>query len=95
MQCDQIWRFFKVLGDKFAYKSSQKRLLTFGLVWKRAINVKITVNIFGNLLKHLGNCFTPTYGHTDVMMNRTHEKQDRVWPWTSLINRLHIDQSRM
>ena len=29
-QCDQIGRFLKVLGNKFAYKSSPKRMLTFG-----------------------------------------------------------------
>ena len=29
--CDQIGLFLKGLGNKFAYKSSPKRLLTFGL----------------------------------------------------------------
>ena len=29
-QCDQIGRFLKVLDNKFAYKSSPNRLMTFG-----------------------------------------------------------------
>ena len=33
-QCDHIGRFLKVLGNKFALKSSPKRLLTFGLFEK-------------------------------------------------------------
>ena len=44
-QCDQIGRFFKVLSNKFSYKSSTKRLLTFGQIWKRSINVKSEVDI--------------------------------------------------
>ena len=44
-QCDQIGRFLKVLGNKFALKSSQKRLLTFGLIWNQSINVKNAVEI--------------------------------------------------
>ena len=35
----------KVLGNKFAYKSSPKRLLTFGLFCKRSINVKTALHI--------------------------------------------------
>ena len=34
-QCDEIGRFLKVLGNKFALKSSPKILLTFGLFSKR------------------------------------------------------------
>ena len=34
-QCDQIGRILKVLGNKFAAKSSLKRLLTFGLFFKK------------------------------------------------------------
>ena len=30
-QCDQIGQFLKVLDNNFDYKSSPKRLLTFGL----------------------------------------------------------------
>ena len=44
-QCDQIGRFLKVFGNKFAYKSIPKRLLTFGLFWKRSINVKTSLDI--------------------------------------------------
>ena len=29
-QCDQIRRYLKVLGNKFAYESSSKRLASFG-----------------------------------------------------------------
>ena len=44
-QCDQIGQFLKVLGNKCTYKSSPKRLLTFGLFWKRLINVITAVEI--------------------------------------------------
>ena len=44
-QCDQIGWFLKVLGNKFAYKSNPKRLLTFGLFCKRSINVKTALHI--------------------------------------------------
>ena len=53
-QRDQIGRFLKILDNKFAYKSSPKRLLTFGLFWKRAINVKITVDILRQLVETFG-----------------------------------------
>ena len=44
-QSDQIGRFLKVLGNKFAHKSTPKRLLTFGLLWKRSIKVKLLFKI--------------------------------------------------
>ena len=34
MQCDQIGRFLKVYGNKFACKSSPKSLLTYGVFEK-------------------------------------------------------------
>ena len=44
--CDQIERFFKVLGNKFAIKSRPKRLLTFWLNLKMfTINLKTAVEI--------------------------------------------------
>ena len=46
-QCDQIGRFLKVLGNNFTCKSSPKRLLTFGLFWKRSSNVKTAVDFLG------------------------------------------------
>ena len=42
-QCDQIKRFLKVLFHKFAYKSSPKRLVTFGLFRNRSIYEKIGI----------------------------------------------------
>ena len=45
IQCDLIGRFLKVLVNKFAYKSSPKILVTFGLCRKRSIDVKAVVNI--------------------------------------------------
>ena len=55
-QCDQIGRFLKVLGNKFALKSIPKRLLSFGIFWKRSINVNGWCGYYvGNFWKHLGN----------------------------------------
>ena len=44
-QCDQIRQFLKVLDNKFALKSSLKRLLTFGIFGKRSIDVKTALDI--------------------------------------------------
>ena len=56
--------FFNVLGNKFAYKSSPKGLLIFGLFWKRSIYVRTGVD---NILATFGNIwpfFNPASGHT-------------------------------
>ena len=65
-ECDQIGRILKVLVGKFAYKSSTKRLVTFGLFTNRSIYVckRCFGYYLGNFWKHLGNFFTPTPGHT-------------------------------
>ena len=64
-QCDQIGQFFKVLGNNFAYKSSQKRLVTFWAISKRIILWKNCFFYYlGNFWKHLGYPLTPTSGHT-------------------------------
>ena len=55
-QYDQIGQFLKVLVNKFAFKSSQKRLVTFGLLRNRPIYVKnCCVYYLGNIWKHLAN----------------------------------------
>ena len=60
-QCDQIGRFFELLGNKISYKSSPKILVTFGLF-------KIMQNdlcyFLGNIGK-IGQLFIPSSGHTD------------------------------
>ena len=52
-QCDQIGRFSKVLGNKFACKSSPKHWWLFGPFWKASLNVKTAVAsiwaTFGNI----------------------------------------------
>ena len=71
-QCDQIGQFLKVHGNKFAYKSSPKTLVTFWAFLKRITLCKNCCDInlgnfrkhLGNFRKHLGNIFTPISGHT-------------------------------
>ena len=58
VQCDKIWQFLKGLANKFAYKSSPKRLLTFGLFWKRPVNVKSAWILFRQLLETFGHLVT-------------------------------------
>ena len=58
-QCDQIGRFFKVLGNKFAHKISPKRLGTFWAISKRIIVCK------NCCFYYLGYLYTTTSGHTD------------------------------
>ena len=52
-QCNQIGWFLKNIIKKFAYKSSVKRLVTFGIFWNRLIYVKnvgdIIMATFGNI----------------------------------------------
>ena len=58
-QWDQTGGFLKVIGNKFAHKSSPKRLMTFGLSRNRSIYVKKNLLwiYLGNFWKHLGNFF--------------------------------------
>ena len=72
-QCDQIGRFMKVLGNKFAHKSSPKILSTFELYWKRISKCKNCCGIYlGNFWKHLGYIFTPISGHSGPDQRRRH-----------------------
>ena len=58
-QCDQIGPFLNVLGNVFANtKVTKKRLVTFGVIWKRSIYVKPLWILFW---KQLGNFLTPSY----------------------------------
>ena len=64
-QCDQIGRFLKVLVNKFAYKSSPKILVTFGIFRNRSIYVKTALGYnLGNFWKDLGNFLLQHLGHT-------------------------------
>ena len=63
-QCDQIGRFWKVVGIKFAYKSSPIRTVTFGLFCNRSIDVKQLLLLFGQLKVQFGVLFLPTFGHS-------------------------------
>ena len=58
LQCDQIGRFVKVLGNKFAHKSSWKKIGDFWAILKN-INLckNCCVNDLGNFGKYLGNFF--------------------------------------
>ena len=58
----RLSNFWKFLGNHFAYKSSPKIVLTFGIFWYRSIDLKTAV--FRPLLKKLGNLFNPASGHT-------------------------------
>ena len=44
-QCDQIGRFLKVLGNKFANKSSPKKISDLWVNLKRQIDVKTAMDI--------------------------------------------------
>ena len=69
MQWDQIGRFLKVLGNKFAHKSSPKSFLTFGLLWKVSIDVKLLSILFRQLLETFGQLFKSSiWSHCTVFM---------------------------
>ena len=64
-QCDQIGLFLKVLGIKFAYKSSPKTFVTIWAIFKRSTLCKNYCGIcLGNFWKHLGYIFIRISGHT-------------------------------
>ena len=64
-QCDQIGRFFKVLGNKSAIKSSPKKM---GDIWANLKRFELCKNWcgyhLGTFWKQLGNFLTPISGHT-------------------------------
>ena len=52
-QCDQVWQFFKVLRDKFTYKSCQIFEDFVGILKTSVFQVKIAVVTFwGNFIKN-------------------------------------------
>ena len=54
-QCDQIGRFFELLGNKISYKSSPKILVTFGLFKIMQLSCKMICATFWALLGKSGN----------------------------------------
>ena len=50
-QCDQIWEFFKVLGDKFSYTSSPNVCLLFRQFWKHPFSC---INFCSYFLENFG-----------------------------------------
>ena len=65
-QCDHNGRIWKVHDNKFANKSSPKRLATFGIIWKDQLMLKLLWILFRRLFKQLGNFFAPTSGYTGL-----------------------------
>ena len=63
--CDQIGRFLKVLGNKFAYKSSPKHYWFFELFWKWSLYVITAVAFIRAIFENIcTTIFTPISGHT-------------------------------
>ena len=54
VECDQIGQFFKVLGDIFSYKSSQKFWWPLGHFGKYHFSSKITLASFWAFFENLG-----------------------------------------
>ena len=58
--------FLKGFGNKFANKSSPKKICDF---WRNLQKINLCKNLcgyyLGNFWKHLGNFFPSTSGHTD------------------------------
>ena len=64
-QCDQIGRYFIVLGNKFSFKRSSNSGWLFGLFCKRSLVYKTHLWIlFGNGLGVIRLLFYPTTAHT-------------------------------
>ena len=64
-QCDQIGRFFKILGNKFAYKNIQNIGDCLGLHWKTSLSGKHCSGYFWATFRNIWpNFLIPTSGHT-------------------------------
>ena len=67
-QCDQIGRFLKVFGDKFANKSGPKKIGDYWAILKRSSYVKNCSGFYlSNFWKQLDNLLTPPSGHTEFV----------------------------
>ena len=62
-KCDQIWRFFKVLGEKIVKKVAQI-YIDFWAIWKHHFSGKNRKQLLGQLLDDNGLLFTAASGHT-------------------------------
>ena len=75
-QCDQIGRFFKVLGNKFYLKSSPNIRWLCGLFWQIILfKLKLPRPLFGQHLKNFGQILLPSSGH-----NGHNWKARLFWP---------------
>ena len=63
-QCDQIERFFDLLGNKFAYKSSQNILVIFSAILIKTTFCKNDLASFWTILIKIGQLFISSSGHT-------------------------------
>ena len=71
-QCDQIGRFFKVLGDKFSLKSSPNVLWMFGLLWKHPFSCINCCGYFlGNLVKFWATLYFSFWSHCYLSIAQT------------------------
>ena len=64
-QCDQIGRFFEVLGNMFSYKSCQNILWLLGLIWQTHLWRINCWSHFWATFEKFGLLFILTSGHTD------------------------------
>ena len=87
-QCDQIGRFMKVLGNRFACKSSPTSMVTFWAILKSLTLCKknCCAIYLGNFWKHLGYIFTPLSVRTGSLpVTLNNGKASRIFG-TPLIN---------
>ena len=67
LRCPAVWpdwRYFKVLGDKFSYKSSPNLCWLFGLLWKHLFYTQTAYLMFRQLLEIFGLLYISASGHT-------------------------------
>ena len=70
VQCDQIGRFLEVLGNKFAHKSSTKRLVTIWAIFENSFWnswTKFLLKYLVTLVLYSLPCFGPIKQHTIVL----------------------------
>ena len=63
-QCDQIWRFLKIVGNNFACKSSPKTLVTFWAILKVTLHGKTAVTSIWATFRDISATFySNTWSH--------------------------------
>ena len=80
VQCDQIGRFLKVLGNRLSCKISPNDWKVFGLFWKTSLLLKTALPTFlGNFWKNFATFFSKIWSHCSILPKAEKPRNNKVW----------------